>query len=73
MQERRRFFIFVSSPVISGREKAMKQEKEFWLVTTGHLEDRLWFREEDDFKVGMNYVAVQAALTDVSILAFILR
>ncbi|SKC56218.1 hypothetical protein SAMN06298215_1673 [Bacteroidales bacterium WCE2008] len=50
----------------------MKQEKEFWLVTTGHLEDRLWFREEDDFKVGMNYVAVQAALTDVSILAFIL-
>jgi len=50
----------------------MKQEKEFWLVTTGHLEDRLWFRDEEDFKVGMNYVAVQAALTDVSILAFIL-
>ncbi len=50
----------------------MKNEKKFWLVSTDHLEDGLWFREEADFKVGMNYVAVQVNLTDVIILAFIL-
>ena len=50
----------------------MKNEKKFWLVSTDHLEDGLWFREEADFKVGMNYVAVQVNLTGVVILAFIL-
>ena len=38
----------------------MKQEISFWLVTTEHLEDRIWFRDEDDFKIGMNYVAVHS-------------
>lgn len=50
----------------------MKQEISFWLVTTEHLEDRIWFRDEDDFKVGMNYVAVQVAIGQVLLLAFIL-
>lgn len=50
----------------------MKREINFWLVTTEHLENQLWFRDEDDFKVGMNYVAVQAAVGNVSVLAFIL-
>ena len=50
----------------------MKREINFWLVTTEHLENQLWFRNEDDFKVGMNYVAVQAAVGNVSVLAFIL-
>ena len=45
---------------------------EFWLVTTAHLEDRLWFRDDDDFKVGMNLVAVLAASSQVLVLAFIL-
>lgn len=44
----------------------------YWLVTTEHLKDRLWFRDEEDFKVGMNQVAVLAATSSVQILAFIL-
>ena len=50
----------------------MKAENRIWLVTTDHLEDGVWFREEPDFKVGMNYVAVLAASSPVAILAFIL-
>ena len=50
----------------------MKREKTFWLVTTGQLENRIWFRDEKDFKVGMNYVAVQAAGCEAFVLAFIL-
>ena len=46
--------------------------KKCYLITTGHLEDRLWFLDEDDFVAGMNYVAVQAAESKVTILAFIL-
>lgn len=47
--------------------------KNFFLLTTEHLEDALWFRCDDDFKVGMNYVAVVAALFPyVDVLAFIL-
>ena len=45
--------------------------KDFYLLTTEHLESCLWFRDEDDFKVAMNYVAIQAACCpDVDVLAF---
>ena len=41
--------------------------------TTEHLEDGLWFRDEEDFKVGMNHVAIEASLhPEVCILAFVL-
>ena len=50
----------------------MRNEKRIWLVTTDHLEDRLWFREEDDFKAGMNLLAAQVSRSAVIILAFIL-
>ena len=33
---------------------------EFWLVTTEHLEDRLWFRDGEDFKAGMDFVPIIA-------------
>lgn len=46
--------------------------KQFYLITTEHLEDRLWFRDEEDFRVAMNYVAVAAFLSGVIVLAFIL-
>ena len=46
--------------------------KRFFLITTEHLEDRLWFRDEEDFRVAMNYVAVAAFLSGVMVLAFIL-
>ncbi len=43
-----------------------------YLITTDHLEDRLWFRDDEDFRVAMNYVAVAAFLSGVFVLAFIL-
>lgn len=47
--------------------------KKYYLITTAHFEDRLWFRDEEDYKVAMNYVAVQAAACPgVIVLAFIL-
>ena len=45
---------------------------DFFLVSTDHLSDRLWFRDDADFKVGMNYVALVANATGVRVLAFIL-
>ena len=47
-------------------------EKKFWLVTTEHLSDRLWFKDQDDFKAGMNLVALLAVTMPVVIWAFIL-
>lgn len=47
--------------------------RKYYLVTTDHLEDALWFRDDDDYATGMNYVAIQAALTpEVMVLVFIL-
>lgn len=46
--------------------------KSFWLVSTDHLEKQLWFRDEEDFKVGMNLVAVQAHIGTAVVLSFIL-
>lgn len=44
-----------------------------FLLTSGHLEHGLWFREEEDFKVAMNYVAIQAVcFPEVIVLAFVL-
>ena len=44
----------------------------FFLNTTDHLETRLWFLDDDDFKTGMNYVATVAFMFGVRIIAFIL-
>lgn len=47
--------------------------KKIYLLTTEHLEDGLWFREDNDFKVAMNHVAIQAAeMPEVTVLAFVL-
>lgn len=47
--------------------------RKIWLVTTDHLEAELWFLDEEDFKVAMNFVAIQAACCpEVVVLAFIL-
>ena len=46
--------------------------KRFFLITTDHLEDRLWFRDEEDFRTAMNYVAIAAFVSGVMVLAFIL-
>ncbi|MBQ1637299.1 MAG: hypothetical protein II048_04150 [Bacteroidales bacterium] len=44
----------------------------FQLITTDHLVDRLWFLDDEDYKAGMNGVAVTAYRTETGILSFIL-
>ena len=44
----------------------------FFLVSTDHLTDHIWFKDDEDFCVGMNYVAILATKTHVRVLAFIL-
>ena len=46
--------------------------RKLWLITTEHLKAGLWFRDEEDFKVGMNFVALQAHASRVVVLSFIL-
>ena len=46
--------------------------RKLWLITTEHLQAGLWFRDEEDYKVGMNFVAIQAHASRVVILSFIL-
>ena len=46
--------------------------KDYWLITTEHLEDRLLFKDAEDFKVGMNYVAVLSLKFLLDVMAFIL-
>ena len=47
--------------------------RKIYLLTTEHLECGLWFRDEEDFIVAMNYIAIQAACSpEAVILAFIL-
>ena len=44
----------------------------FYMITTSHLCQRIWFWDEEDFRVAMNYVAVIACITGVRIVAFVL-
>ena len=44
----------------------------YYFISTDHLRGRIWFRDEDDFRAAMNYVAIVAWLTGVRILAFVL-
>ena len=47
--------------------------KKFYLITTEHLEKMLWFRCDEDFRMGMNSVAILAALhPNVTVLGFVL-
>ena len=46
--------------------------RKLWLITTEHLKAGLWFRDEEDFKVGMNFVALQAHAGRVVVLSFTL-
>lgn len=47
--------------------------KKNFLLSTAHLEDGLWFRDEEDFITAMNYVAIEACShPEVIVLAFIL-
>ena len=45
---------------------------ELYLVTTDHLDECIWFRDEEDFKAAMNAVAILAWAMKINVLAFIL-
>ena len=44
----------------------------YFLVSTNHLETRILFQDEEDFKAAMNYVAVVTSVTGVKVLSFVL-
>ena len=48
--------------------------KKYYLLSTEHLEDGLWFRDDKDFLVAMNHVAIEASRFSgkVTVLAFVL-
>lgn len=44
----------------------------YFLVTTSHLSDGIWFKDDEDFKAGMNYVAIMASKGKAFVLCFVL-
>jgi REP element-mobilizing transposase RayT len=48
------------------------RKTEYYFISTDHLTDCLWFQDNADFKIGMNYVAILAASLNVRVLSFIL-
>lgn len=53
-------------------KKVMSMFVPFWLVTTNHLEGRLWFKDDQDFKAAMNLVAVLSLKLHGRIISFVL-
>ena len=45
---------------------------DFWFATSDHLTKQIWFRDDEDFKMGMNLVAILAVTLSVDIIAFVL-
>lgn len=60
------------TPVQGQATNAVSMQKRFYLISTSHLEDRIWFQDEDDFKAAMNMVAVAAYVCRIKVLNFIL-
>ena len=48
------------------------RSKAYWLVTTEHLKSGLWYRDDEDYRIGMNYVAIASFVYGVMVLAFVL-
>lgn len=48
------------------------RKTEYYFISTDHLTDCLWFQDNADFKIGMNYVAILATSLNIQILSFIL-
>ena len=44
----------------------------YYFLSSSHLEDRVWFKDDNDYAVGMNYAAVAAKRAGVFILVFVL-
>ncbi len=44
----------------------------YYFLSSSHLEDRIWFRDDEDFKAGMNFVALAAVHCGLAVLVFVL-
>ena len=44
----------------------------YFFLSTDHFVDKDWFRDDEDYSVGMNYVAVSKVATGITVLAFVL-
>jgi REP element-mobilizing transposase RayT len=53
-------------------ERKNSRSKAYWLVTTEHLKKGLWFRDDEDYRIGMNYAAIASFACGVMVLAFVL-
>lgn len=53
-------------------ESFKETEMNYYLISTDHLSDGIWFRDDEDFTIGMNHVAVLASHKTVFILCFVL-
>lgn len=42
------------------------------LISTAHLREGLWFKDDEDYRTGMNYVAIVAYTLGIPVLAFVL-
>ena len=45
---------------------------DFYFITTDHLESQIWFKDDEDFKVGMNAIPLIAASSGVKVVVFVL-
>ena len=57
---------------LSHKNPPIQDHLEFQLVTTDHLSEGVWFKDDRDFKIAMNLVAIVSFVTGASVLAFVL-
>ena len=57
---------------LHANRKQNNNDMKLYFITTKHLENKVWFREDKDFKIGMNKVALVSALMEIRVFAFTL-
>ena len=61
-----------SHQMSSHQNPSVNMVKRYFLISTDHLEDKIWFHDDEDFKAAMNLVAVAAFVLGIKILDFTL-
>ena len=62
---------FFTQPFYANLPKEYKT-LEFQLASTDHLSKSVWFRDDQDYKVGISYIGIIALVSGIPVLAFIL-
>ena len=71
MIQKEDYFLFLSRKR-GGRVVFKLQTMGYYFLSSSHLEDRIWFRDDEDFVAGMNCAAISAIRSGVFVLAFVL-